>query len=399
MDDSGVHPTYIVCVVSAMRSRWTLDLALAGLIAVLGLIEIWLPMESVMGDGSPVVSSIGVLWFALHLTQRRARPWIALTGLLVWPILGLAQDGQMQVLFFGQLVPVMVLVYSLARHGDRRVRWGAAFGGIAFVTLADLFIPLLREPSELIFHWASVTLSFVLGNALRVFEARAREQAVRAHVAETEASERARASVAEERARIARELHDIVAHSVGVMVVQAGAAEQVVEEDPEYARAALGTIRSTGSSALAEMRRLVSVLREPESETDLTPQPGLQSLPELVDRARGTGLEVDLTVEGGDRALPAGLDLAAYRIIQEALTNIRRHSRATRARVRLALAPDEVRIEVDDPGPARQREDGQGTGHGLIGMRERAALYGGRLEAGPRGAGFGVRAILPLEES
>ncbi|MGA8047509.1 MAG: histidine kinase dimerization/phosphoacceptor domain-containing protein, partial [Dermatophilaceae bacterium] len=275
-----------------IRSRWTVDLALAALLAVLGLIEIWLPMESVMGEGSPVLSSVGVLWFAAHLTQRRARPWVALAGLAVWPILGLAQDGRLQVLFFGQLVPVMVLVYSLARHGERRVRWSAAVGGIAFVTLADLFIPLLREPSELIFHWASITLSFALGNALRVFEARAREQAVRAHVAETKARERALAAVAEERARIARELHDIVAHAVGVMVVQAGAAEQVVEEDPAYARAALGTIRATGSSALSEMRRLVSVLKEPESETDLMPQPGLGALPELVDRARRTGLEV-----------------------------------------------------------------------------------------------------------
>ncbi|MGA8044969.1 MAG: ATP-binding protein, partial [Dermatophilaceae bacterium] len=111
------------------------------------------------------------------------------------------------------------------------------------------------------------------------------------------------------------------------------------------------------------------------------------------------GLEVDLTIEGGERALPVGLDLAAYRIIQEALTNVRRHSTATRARVRLALEPREVRIEVDDDGPARRHEGADESGHGLIGMRERAALYGGRLEAGPCGAGFGVRATLPVEGS
>ena len=173
---------------------------MAVLVVVLGLVEIWLPMESVMGDGSPVVSTIGVLWFAAHLTQRRVRPWVALAGLVVWPVLGVVQDGRMQVLFFGQLVPVMVLVYSLARHGGRRVRWAAAIAGIAFVTLADLFIPLLREPSELVFHWAAMTLSFLLGNSLRVFEARARTEAVRAHVAESEARERAVAAVAEERA-------------------------------------------------------------------------------------------------------------------------------------------------------------------------------------------------------
>lgn len=376
-----------------------MDLAVPALVAALGLFEIWLPLESVMGDGSPVVSSIGVLLFAALLTQRRVRPWLSLSGLAVWPLLGFLQDGRMQVLFFGQLVPLMVLVYSLARYGDRRVRWAAAIGGIAFVSLADLFIPLLRDPSELIFHWAAVTLSYILGNALRRFEERARDEAVRAHVAETRARERALAAVGEERARIARELHDIVAHAVGVIVVQAGAAEQVVEEDPEFARAALSTIRTTGSSALGEMRRLVTVLREPSEETDLTPQPGIDSLPELVERARRIGLDVDLVVEGGDRRLPAGLDLAAFRIVQEALTNVRRHSQAGRARVRLALDSRQVHIEVDDDGPAEPGRYTDGSGHGLIGMRERAALYGGTLDAGPRGAGFAVRAILPLEQS
>lgn len=387
------------CVVTARIPSRVADLLLAALLAVLGLVEVWLPMESVMGDGSPVVSSVGVVWFALHLTQRRRSPWLALAGLLVWPVLGLAQDGRMQVLFFGQLVPVMVLVYSLARHGDRRQRWAAAIGGIAFVSLADLFIPLLREPSELLFHWASITLSFLLGNSLRVFESRAREEAVRAHLAETTARENAAAAVSEERARIARELHDIVAHSVGVMVVQAGAAEQVVEEDPEFARAALGTIRSTGSSALAEMRRLVTVLREPATQVDLSPQPGVATLHELVERARSTGLAVDLAIEGDTRSLPAGLDLAAYRIVQEALTNIHRHSAATRAEVRLDCGPSQLRIEVDDDGPALASAHAQGPGHGLIGMRERAALYGGRLEAAPTERGFGVRATLPLEQS
>ena len=386
-------------VATVRMSSGVSDLLLAGGLAALGLLEIWLPMESVMGDGSPVVSSIGVLWFAAHLTQRRRSPWLALAGLLVWPMLGLTQGGQMQVLFFGQLVPVMVLVYSLARHGDRRLRWAAALGGIAFVSIADLFIPLLREPSELLYHWASIILAYLLGNSLRVFESRARDEAVRAHVAETQAQEAAAAAVAEERARIARELHDIVAHSVGVMVVQAGAAEQVVEDDPAFTRAALGTIRTTGSSALAEMRRLVAVLREPTSQVDLSPQPGVGALDGLVERARSTGLEVDLAIEGDPGSLPAGLDLAAYRIVQEALTNIRRHSAATRARVRLALGPDDLRIEVDDDGPALVSSRPQPPGHGLIGMQERAALYGGRLEAAPNGPGFGVRATLPLDPS
>lgn len=380
-----------------IRGGWWGDVALAGLMVVLGLVEIWLPLESVMGDGSPVVSSLGVVWFAAHLTQRRTRPWVTLTGLLVWPVLGLLQEGRVQVLFFGQLVPVMVLVYSLARHGDRQVRWAAAGAGIAFVTLADLFIPLLRDPSELIFHWASVVLSFVLGSALRTFEQRAKDEAVRAHVAESEARESARRAVVEERARIARELHDIVAHAVGLMVVQAGAAELVVHDDPAFARRALGTIRGTGSSALAEMRRLVTVLREPDADpgADFTPQPGLATLPDLVVSTRDAGLDIALSLRGERTDLPTGVDLAAYRIIQEALTNVRRHSVSPRAQVTLDLGADAVHIEVSDPGPSRA-SDGP-PGHGLLGMRERAALYGGEVTVRREGPGFVVRAVLPLE--
>ncbi|WP_237565747.1 sensor histidine kinase [Ornithinimicrobium cerasi] len=377
------------------RGRWLADAGLAALVAVLGLVEVWLPMESVMGDGSPVVSTLGILWFAGHLSQRRARPWVALAGLLVWPVLGTVQGGAMQVLFFGQLVPVMVLVYSLARHGRGRIRWVGPVCGAVFVTVADLFIPLLQSPNELIFHWGVLTLSFLVGHALRVSEDRAGREAVRAHAAEAEARERALTAVSEERARIARELHDIVAHSVGTIVVQAGAAEQVVEEDPAFARQALGTIRTTGSSALAEMRRLVSVLRDPDLGADFAPQPGLASLPDLVERAGEAGLEVRLRVSGDRGALPTGVDLAAYRIVQEALTNVRRHSAATCADVSLDLGAEVLLIEVSDGGPARERTGP--PGHGLLGMRERAALYGGRVRAAPEGPGFAVRAELPLE--
>lgn len=380
---------------NASARAW--DLALSGVIILLGLLEVWLPMESVMGDGSPVASTIGVVVFAALLSQRRVRPWLAMSALLVWPVLGVSQGGRVQVLFFGQLVPVMVLVYSLARHGNSRVRWAAAAGGIAFVSLADLVVPLLREPSELLFHWGSIALSYALGHALRVSEERATTQAVRAHVAEAAAREEALTAVVEERARIARELHDIVAHSVGLIVVQAGAAEQVVEEDPEFARKALSTIRTTGSSALAEMRRLVSVLRDVDESADFAPQPGLSTLPDLVASTREAGLDVDLTVRGDRRDLPRGVDLAAYRIVQEALTNVRRHSAAGRAQVRLDVGPKCVEIEVADAGPARER---RGTpGHGLVGMRERVALYGGHMDATSEGDGFTVRARLPLEKS
>ena len=378
------------------RARWAADVGVAALVVVLGLAEVWLPLESAMGEGSRAVSTLGILAFAALLSQRRARPWVALAALLVWPVLGFAQGGRLQLLFFGQLVPVLVLVYSLARHGRGRLRWVAPLCGIVFVTTGDLFLPLLQEPSELIFHWAAVLLAFLTGHALRVSQERAAREAVRAHEANASARERAVVAVAEERARIARELHDIVAHSVGMIVVQAGAAEQVVEEDPEFARRALGTIRTTGSSALAEMRRLVAMLRTPEAGVDFAPQPGIAALPDLVASAGESGLEVSLTTRGGGRRLPRGVELTAYRVVQEALTNVRLHSAATRADVLVDVGGDALTVQVTDGGPALP--DDSPPGHGLVGMRERVALYGGTVTAEPSETGFTVRAVLPLEQ-
>jgi signal transduction histidine kinase len=372
-----------------------MDVAVAVLVAAVGLVEVWLPMDSVMGDGSPVVSTIGVLSFAAFLTQRRARPRLAMVALAVWPLLGVLSGGSLQVLFFGQLVPLLVLAFSMARHGRGRQRWLGAVAVAAMVVLGDLFLPLLQSPNEILFHWAAITLSFLCGHGLRVSADRAAAEAVRAHEAETASRQRAADAIAQERARIARELHDIVAHSVGVIVVQAGAAEQRVDDDPETVRAALSAIRTTGASALAEMRRVVAVLRTPDLEGDLAPQPGVATLPQLVDAVRRAGLHVDLEVNGERTALPAGLDLTAYRIVQEALTNVSRHSQASRAAVVMDFGPDALDIRVSDDGPARTQQ-GE-PGHGILGMRERAALFGGRVRTFAEGHGFTVHAVLPLE--
>jgi signal transduction histidine kinase len=371
------------------------DLVVAALVATVGLVEVWLPMESAMGQGSALVSTLGILWFAGHLTQRRTRPWVAVGGLLVWPILGVLASGRLQILFFGQLVPLLVLVFSLARHGHGRQRWLGAAGVALLLVVGDIFVPLLQSPNEILFHWAAIVLAFLCGHGLQVSADRAAAHAVRAHQAETASRERALAAIAEERARIARELHDIVAHSVGVIVVQAGAAEQVVEDDPEVARAALTAIRTTGAAALAEMRRVVAVLRSPEVEGELAPQPGVATLPELVDAVRRTGLDVDLEVSGDRAVLPAGLDLTVYRIVQEALTNVRRHSHANRAVVVMEFGRDALEIRIRDDGPSRS---GSGEpGHGILGMRERTALFGGHVRTFAEEHGFTVHAVLPLE--
>jgi signal transduction histidine kinase len=212
--------------------------------------------------------------------------------------------------------------------------------------------------------------------------------------------EKAREAVAAERRRIAREMHDVVAHGVSVMVVQAGGARRILGADPERALAAATEIERTGREALADMRRLLGILRPDEGEADLAPSPSLGQLDGLVRRANDAGLRVSLDVRGEPRPVPIGLDLASYRIIQEGLTNALKHAGPVAAHVSVIWGPDSLELCVADEGPgprAGRRRPGDG-GHGLIGMRERVRLYSGELEAGPRpGGGFRIRARLPLE--
>jgi signal transduction histidine kinase len=210
----------------------------------------------------------------------------------------------------------------------------------------------------------------------------------------------ARQAVAGERARIARELHDVVAHNVSIIVVQAVAAEDVFDERPDVARKALQTIEATGRDALAELRRLLQTMRPDEPETGedgQAPQPGLDHLDTLASTVEAAGLEVVVQREGAAVPLPAGVDLSAYRIVQEALTNTLRHAHATRAEVTVRYAADAVAIEVTDDGAGGAPDPEAGGGHGLVGMRERAALVGGTIEIGaPPQGGFRIRAELPL---
>lgn len=222
-----------------------------------------------------------------------------------------------------------------------------------------------------------------------------REQLARAR-AERAAAERRRAD--EERLRIARELHDVLAHSISVINVQAGVGLALLDSDPEQARTALTTIKGASKEALGEVRQVLDTLRTP-GDAPRSPAPGLDRLPELTEQAKSVGLTVDITTEGAPAALSPGTDLAAFRIVQEALTNIVRHSGSRAARVLLHYAPGALEIRVDDDGPATSRPgEPAGGGNGLIGMRERAAALGGTIEAGPRpDGGFRVRARIPLD--
>jgi signal transduction histidine kinase len=231
----------------------------------------------------------------------------------------------------------------------------------------------------------------------------AREQEQRADQLERTREAEVRAALAEQRGQIARELHDVVAHHVSVMTVQAAGAGRTLDRDPQRSKEALAAIEATGRSALAEMRRIVGVLRVPATvDGDVSPkrgpQPGLAELPELVEQLDSAGLKVKVGVEGQHRPLPLGIDLTAYRIVQEALTNTLKHAGTDKADVLVRYAPAELEVRVTDSGAGRQvRSPAEPPGHGLLGMRERVALYGGDLSAGNRpDGGFEVRARIPL---
>lgn len=372
-----------------------IELALATVVGSVGLGEIWVPFTSRQGHGSPGLTSVAVVLAAVGLLWSRRRPVVALVVFAVANVV-VRLIGPTYVLFYGQFVPFLIAVFMTTRFGSRRaVQAGAGLAALLLLGI-DLFIPLMQETGEIMFHWTLTFLIFWAGLGLRSWEARAGESHRRAVAAEVASAEKALQAAVAERTRIARELHDIVAHAVSSMVVQAGAAEAVTRQpragDDEFVSAALASIRTTGTDALAEMRRLVTMLREEGDEAAWSPQPKLAGLRELVARS---GVPTTLTIRGNERPLPVGLDLAAYRIVQEGLTNVRRHSGAATCQVLLAYSTDELRVEVRDDGHGP--ESPAATGHGLVGMRERVALYGGSLVAAPvPDGGFVVSAALPF---
>jgi len=277
--------------------------------------------------------------------------------------------------------------------------WRQAVAGLAIVFGTEAVVAR-TDPNGGIGDFFFSNLLFgvvwVVGFALgRKFEEadEARERAARA---EREREERARAAVAEERARIARELHDVVGHSVSVMTVQASGVRRLLRPDQEREREALLVVERTGREALAEMRRMVGVLRRPEEAPALAPQPSLEHVNRLVEQARDSGLPVELRIDGDAIQLPAGVDLTAYRLVQEGLTNALKHAHATRAEVVVSFGEGHIEVTVTDDGTGVG--NGDGGGHGLVGMRERVSVYGGELDAGPQpDGGYRLRAKLPLE--
>jgi signal transduction histidine kinase len=366
---------------------WVPDGAVALVLCAAGQAETWVPFNTSLGHGSSSVAAVLGIAMTLPLAFRRVAP-VAVAALVTIPTPLVAAFTPVRLLFFAGFLPLILVTYTLASR--TRTRASAPIVALPFAALLvlELEVAAFRKPGEVVFDWLWFGVAAAVGLVVASRSTRAERSEQRVTTLEAERE----AVVREERARIARELHDVIAHSVSVIVVQAGAAEPLVEEDPEQAREALRSIRAAASDSLGEMRRLLGVLRATGDELAMSPQPTVAELDPLLAQTRATGLEVGLVVEGIARPLAPGVALAAYRIVQEALTNTRKHGRASRADVRLRYSPSAIEIEIEDDGTGSVGEGG----HGLIGMRERAELYEGTFDVGARdGGGFVVRAVLP----
>ena len=349
-----------------------------------------MPFNTSLGHGSGVVAAALGAVMTLPLAFRRLAP-VAVGLLVVVPTPLIAAFTPVRLLFFGGFLPLLVMTYTLASRARSSRSLAAVALPFAALLVVELEVADFRKTGEVVFDWLWFGVATVVGFVVRARSLRAERSESRVTTLETERETVLR----EERARIARELHDVIAHSVSVIVIQAGAAEPLVEEDPDQAREALRLIRSTASDALGEMRRLLGILRTTGDELVLNPQPSVAQLEPLLAQTRTAGLEVELRIEGKPRPLPPGLDLAAYRIVQEALTNTRKHGSASRADVALRYTPAALEVEIIDNGDAPATAASNG-GHGLVGMRERVALYDGTLNTNAReGGGYAVRAVLP----
>lgn len=382
--------------VLAMRAtsvRALIDVGVPTLLGVLAVAQ----LVSDEPTGSVAVVTVCALAAVLPLVVLRQAP-LPVTVVVAAGVVGqTVATTDLAPATFASFVATMICVYTLTRVGSPAVIVigllvvAVAVGATAI--LQSRTVPM--EPFEVVYPLVYFGLAGGLGAFVRQRSLRLTAVEDRAAALEGQLQRESELAAAEERARIARELHDVVAHGVSLMVVQAEAAEEMLSRSPEAAAVPMQRVQDTGREALAEMRRLLGVLRTADAGPPSTaPQPSLRRVPELVREAADLGLPVDIEVTGEPVDLPPGLELAAYRIVQESLTNTRRHAGARRACVRLEYSPETLRMEVTDDG---RGPTGARAGHGLIGMRERVALYGGTFDAGraPDG-GFRVTAVLPL---
>jgi signal transduction histidine kinase len=379
------------------------DVLLAAGVLAAAQVETW--MTAGFQPKLPLAVLAALITVPLAWRQRAPFGALLAVGAAGW-VLGTGRPDLNPLYTF---VAVVVAVFSVGAHAAPR----RAVAGCALVILTYWVGAVqdnARHPGQhglgdFIYVTFLLGGAWLLGRALRGRGERAAQLEQRAARLEADQQAQAQAAVAAERARIARELHDVIAHSVSVMVIQAGAAEQLLEETPERARGPLLAVQDTGRQTITELRRLLGILRADGPELSLAPQPGLASLDLLLAEMRQAGLPVRLRIEGQVGPLPPGVDLAAYRIVQEALTNTLRHAGPAHADVLVRYQKHALELEIVDDG-CGPRSDSPGwvdwqSGHGLVGMRERVSLYGGTLHTGPRaapaGTGYAVRVRLPTD--
>jgi signal transduction histidine kinase len=358
--------------------------AVAAVLVVVGLVE-----TTTTATARPLWLHVPLMVVVMGSVAFRRRAPVLVVAIVVLGTLAIDPDGEMAI-----FVALLLVSYTCGAELDPP----RTFVGLALAVgpMWTYFVLFDGEASDFVAIGVLYGGSWVVGRILRDRTRRAAEQAERADRAEQSREEQARQAVAQERTRIARELHDVVAHSISVITVQTQAVRRRL--DPQQTReiADLQAVETTARQAMAEMRRLFGVLRADTEKPALEPQPGLDQLDRLVADTRAADVPVDVVVEGHPVPLPPGLDLAAFRIVQEALTNVRKHAPGARVEVILGYGERGLELTVRNRGGRRTVVDG--GGHGLVGMRERVALYGGSLQARPTGDGFVVHALLPMRE-
>jgi signal transduction histidine kinase len=385
-----------VCDVNRLPRQEGLDRIVASGLLLAAQLQLWLG-HSMPHTPRPLGALVAVVVPATVAWRRRWPLAMGVVAVLATAAVFIS-GGQDYNIAVG--IGWMCALYAIAVWTDIR-GFLIGFGALTAGNVASLASPRQSVSATLQFTVIPGVAMLIARRAIRDRELEAQTHAARAELAEREHELRANQAIAEERARIARELHDLVAHNVSVMVIQAGAERHALGDGDTSTRETLGSIEQAGRQALIEARRLLGVLRRGDEREELEPQPSLAQVQFLVEQVQRAGLPVALSIEGDAVVLPAGVDLCAYRIVQEGLTNALKHAGPAHAEVVVRYATDALEVAVSDDGAGAAHANGNGTarsaGHGLIGMRERVALYGGELATGPRdGGGFAVRARLPL---
>lgn len=382
-----------------LRMRWRrlLDIGLVGwmLVAAYALYLNW-DYGSEMWHRPDAIGSLLILALHLPLLARDRYPVVVLLVVCAVATVYLIIEYYHSIVTF----PIALAVYAVAQYRPRRISIPCAGIGLSVL----LFAQHLVEVDMVVFGLAIVTflilVAWAFGDGTGRLAERGQQLAMLTERLKRDQQERAHQAVSQEQSRIARELHDVVAHHMSVISVQAGLGRYVLKSDPSTAHAALDVIEGTAHEALSEMRRMLAVLRVSAEDVPLDSAPGLARLDDLIERVRTAGATVELSVHGTATVLPSGLDLCVYRVIQESLTNVLKHADPPIATVAMRWEPHEVAVTIADQGRSQQGEvDSEAVQHGLIGMRERARIYGGQLQAGhkPMG-GFEVSLTLPIEE-